>query len=109
VLDRTNIPARGLAGGRDGERGAVLLNDKEPLSSKSAYVLQPHDIITFKLPGGGGYGPAGEREPALVARDIEQGYISAESAVRDYGSGKGQASKQTDCAVRSPAAQTLAK
>jgi N-methylhydantoinase B len=97
VLDRTNIPPRGMAGGGDGERGAALLNDKKPLSSKSAYVLQPDDIVTFKLPGGGGYGLASEREPALVWRDVEQGYISAESAVRDYGINSGQAAEKLHC------------
>jgi len=37
------------------------------------------------FPGGAGYGPASERDPALVRRDLERGYISAEVAERDYG------------------------
>jgi N-methylhydantoinase B len=84
LLDRTAMPARGLSGGGNGERGAVFLNDAQPLSSKGAYVLQPADIVTFKLPGGGGYGPASDRDPALVERDVAQGYVSAERADRDY-------------------------
>jgi N-methylhydantoinase B len=88
LLDRTASPARGLSGGGNGERGSVFLNDAEPLSSKSAYVLQPNDIVTFNLPGGGGYGPPSERDPAAIARDIEQGYVSPERAQEDYRSVK---------------------
>jgi N-methylhydantoinase B len=35
--------------------------------------------------GGGGYGPASERDRAAVARDVAEGYVSAEAARRDYG------------------------
>ena len=85
LLDRTHIPAHGLSGGGDGERGAAILNGQKTLSSKSAYVLQPDDIVTFRLPGGAGYGPVKGRDRASIVRDIEEGYVSVESATRDYG------------------------
>jgi N-methylhydantoinase B len=48
--------------------------------------LVPADrIAVLDLPGGAGYGNPRERDPALVRRDVERGYISAETARRDYG------------------------
>jgi len=43
------------------------------------------DAITVRTPGGGGYGDPWQRDPALVARDVARGYISADDASRDYG------------------------
>lgn len=36
-------------------------------------------------PGGGGYGPALDRDVDAVERDLNGGYISRETAERDYG------------------------
>jgi N-methylhydantoinase B len=41
--------------------------------------------IVCLLPGGGGVGPARERDPRLVARDVDHGYVSPESARDEYG------------------------
>jgi len=45
-------------------------------------VLAPGDWIAVKTPGGGGYGPAEERDPAMVERDIARGYYTDVDAVR---------------------------
>ena len=45
-------------------------------------MLTPGDWIAVKTPGGGGYGPAAERDPAMVQRDIARGYYTADEAVR---------------------------
>ena len=45
-------------------------------------MLAPGDWISVKTPGGGGYGPAAERDPAMVERDIARGYYTADEAVR---------------------------
>ena len=50
------------------------------LSKGEGYVLAPGDWISVKTPGGGGYGPAPERDPAMVARDIARGYYTDEEA-----------------------------
>ena len=42
------------------------------------------DRVRISSPGGGGYGPAGAREPRAVARDVRLGYVSAAAALRDY-------------------------
>jgi N-methylhydantoinase B len=46
----------------------------------------PHDErVILGLPGGAGYGPASDRDPALIKRDLARGYISAKAAADDYG------------------------
>ena len=35
--------------------------------------------------GGGGYGDPGQRDRAAVARDVAEGYVTAEGAKNDYG------------------------
>jgi len=42
-------------------------------------------LLCSRFREGAGYGPANERDPALVRRDLAGGYISAETAKRDYG------------------------
>lgn len=37
------------------------------------------------MPGAGGYGNPLERDRKLVLYDLKEGYISKESAIRDYG------------------------
>jgi N-methylhydantoinase B len=41
--------------------------------------------LRIESPGGGGYGPVTEREPAKVAEDVRLGYVTPEGAARDYG------------------------
>lgn len=39
----------------------------------------------LETPGGGGFGSAIDRNPALVLNDVRGGYVSAESARSNYG------------------------
>jgi N-methylhydantoinase B len=50
----------------------------------AAFALQPEDIVVMQTAGGGGFGEAGERDPAALARDLEFGYVSAEAARKLY-------------------------
>ena len=45
-------------------------------------MLTPGDWISVRTPGGGGYGPAPERDPAMVARDIARGYYTDAEAAK---------------------------
>ena len=85
MYDRTRIAARGLAGGRAGTAGAVLHSDGRTLHPKRRYTLQPGERFTLRLPGGGGYHPPERRDPAAVADDVRQGYVSRAAAEQDYG------------------------
>lgn len=55
------------------------------MPSKLVTVLKPGDRLLVETAGGGGYGPAGERERDLVDADIANGKVSAEEAARLYG------------------------
>mgnify|MGYP000134254389 CR=1 FL=1 len=43
------------------------------------------DIIELDLAGGSGFGPPSERPADKLARDVALGFVSADSARRDYG------------------------
>jgi N-methylhydantoinase B len=42
-------------------------------------------IFRSRLPSGGGWGDPFAREPERVVRDVRDGYVTVEGAVRDYG------------------------
>jgi 5-oxoprolinase (ATP-hydrolysing)/N-methylhydantoinase B len=55
-------------------------------SSKYANItFEPGDRILLTAPGGGGYGNPAERDPAAVAEDVAEGYVSREAAKEIYG------------------------
>lgn len=43
------------------------------------------DVIRLSVSGGGGFGPASERDPEAVRYDVENGYISPDYARAHYG------------------------
>jgi len=79
LCDRTRIPAQGFFGGLPGLPGQVLINGRAPDNPKAEQTLRPGDLVEVLLPGGGGYGPPAQRDPALRARDLQQGYVVATS------------------------------
>ena len=48
-------------------------------------LVAPGDSVEVRTPGGGGFGPAGERPAALVARDVARGYYTARQASELFG------------------------
>jgi N-methylhydantoinase B len=85
MYDRTQFAPRGFLGGKDGRPGELFLSDGTPVPPKATYDLEAGTSVTLKLPGGGGYGPPLERDPARVLEDVRQERVSRESAQRDYG------------------------
>ena len=75
--DRFKYPAHGLFGREQGRPGAwVLIRDgrEMPLPSKiTAFPLKKGDVFSIRTQGGGGYGPAEDRDPVLIERDIREG------------------------------------
>jgi len=82
--DKIRHPAPGLAGGAPGATGRVLFNGIE-LTEFPILPFRPGDEITLEIPGGAGYGPAVEREPARLAADVALGYVT--DPARDRGAG----------------------
>jgi N-methylhydantoinase B len=73
MAERTRFPAPGLAGGGAGGLGDVRINGRK-VDHRRQHVLQRGDRVLVSTPGGGGYGPAGERPRALRERDRRLGY-----------------------------------
>jgi N-methylhydantoinase B len=55
------------------------------ISKGENILLHPGDVVCLRTAGGGGYGPPSERDPQLVSRDIDDGYISEAEASELYG------------------------
>jgi type IV pilus assembly protein PilB len=72
VMANMNIAERRVP--QDG-RIMTVVNGK-PVAAKARIVLQPGDVITYETPGGGGMGLVAERDPAAIARDIKEGYVT---------------------------------
>ena len=86
--DRHRHAPPGLAGGRPGARGETVLNpegEAERLGSKETRDLVRGDVLSFRLNGAGGYGPASERDEEAVRRDLADGYVTAGAAREIYG------------------------
>jgi N-methylhydantoinase B len=75
MAERTTYPAPGFAGGEDGGLGDVRINGKA-VDHRKQYVLKKGDRVLVRTPGGGGYGRARQRDPALTSRDRERGYVT---------------------------------
>lgn len=88
-FERSITPAWGLSGGEPGLGPDVVVRDADGTEARllkvNARPLKAGAVITVSSGGGGGFGPAGERDPARVRSDVENGFISAELARRVYG------------------------
>jgi N-methylhydantoinase B len=86
--DRVRLAPYGLFGGADGSRTRIEIERDGrviKLKSKDRVDLKVGDILTLYSSGGGGYGPAAERDAGLVTRDVAEGFVSPAAAARDYG------------------------
>ena len=80
--DRLLYPAPGLFGGEDSQKNTLLKNGRnlapDGVMSSGEIILQGDDEFTSIVPGGAGYGPPAERDPAAIAEDRRFGYVSGE-------------------------------
>ena len=77
-------PPRGLRGGAPGAAGSVMVNG-EPVPDKIPVSLQRGDVLQLVVPGSGGMYSPSSRDPAAVERDVEDGLVTPEAALSDYG------------------------
>ena len=84
AFDRIHFPARGRAGGADGAAGRVALKHNGELQGKGCQLIPADDRLIINTPGGGGFGPASQRDRQRVRRDLTNGIISQHAAVDDY-------------------------
>jgi N-methylhydantoinase B len=88
--DQAKTAPVGRAGGEPGHTSApwFRLGGRTitlPMISKGENVrLRAGDLVCLRTPGGGGYGPAAERDPDAVAADIAWGYLDERTAREKY-------------------------
>lgn len=90
--ERGRFAPPGVLGGAAGALNRFALVHKDggeehpPMASKWVGVrLERGERVRLETPGGGGYGPSGERTAEAIAKDIGNGYVTREAAVRAYG------------------------
>ena len=79
--ERHTTPAEGLSGGQPGALAESVITradgTREIIKSKVVTTLKRGDVVLMQTPGGGGYGPADTRDPALRNADQADGKLSA--------------------------------
>ncbi len=85
MFDRSQHPARGRRGGRNGAPTTIAQDDGSDMRVKGKQFVPHGRKVVMAFPGGAGYGDPSERSKQMVKRDLALGYISDETASRDYG------------------------
>jgi N-methylhydantoinase B len=86
VMDHGRFGPQGVLGGADGMPNSVTVwrggeaYIPPHLSKDQDIPLSAGDRVDVGTPGGGGYGVAWERDPALVLHDARMGYYTADQA-----------------------------
>jgi N-methylhydantoinase B len=89
-IDGVTNPPWGTDGGKSGGLPRAVVNPGRnserilnPLSDGNW--LRKGDVLRIETGGGGGRGHPFDRDPELVLRDVLEGYVSQEAALREYG------------------------
>jgi N-methylhydantoinase B len=85
LSDRNIIPPAGVNGGASGapnrfavrRNGAVLQPSAFP-GKVANFALLPGDVVLMQSSGGGGFGDPCERDPAALADDLVDGYVTTQ-------------------------------
>lgn len=93
MFDRVDHPARGREGGKNGGPTSIQQDDGTLMQAKGRQSVPPGRKVMLAFAGGAGYGDPANRDPALVGRDLLYGYISVESAKKDYGMNQSEIEK----------------
>ena len=88
VVKKTKTAPWGMHGGQNGEPGQVVIwpgTEQEQRGGAIHEDFGAEDVIINNAGGGGGWGDPLERDPQRVLEDVANGFVSLESARRDYG------------------------
>ena len=87
--DRSIEPPQGIRGGKSGGRSQFILNpntaEAREMPSSARLNLEAGQSFSVQPAAGGGYGDPTKRDPAALAEDIAEGFVTQEAASRDYG------------------------
>ncbi len=88
-FERSQQPAWGLFGGQDAVGPDVVVNpgrpDERRVLKANGMRLRAGDVLRCSTGGGGGYGPAAERDPQRVRDDVLDGHLTPAGARDQYG------------------------
>jgi N-methylhydantoinase B len=87
LADRERHGPWGLFGGEEGEKTQVFLqrnNKRRKISAKGTLSLKNDDEVHVYTAGGGGYGPAFQRDRNKIKEDISNGLITKNYAKKNY-------------------------
>jgi N-methylhydantoinase B len=89
-MENALVAPYGVAGGRAGRTGRVVLNPGTPAERElpalgDGFALERGDLLRFETCGGGGWGDPLTRNPERVRQDVARGIVTAAGALEDYG------------------------
>lgn len=86
ISEKWDFPPLGRAGGQPARANrAEKVQGEGPIPRKGRTLLMPGDVLQLSFAGGGGHGPAGERDHQQVLQDLRDGLISEKVARDTYG------------------------
>ncbi len=88
--DKRAFPPHGLEGGTDGNPSSNRVigegrDDLLPVLLASPAPMRGGEVFSHIMPSGGGFGPAFERDPARVLKDVTLDKVSRKGAEEQYG------------------------
>lgn len=88
LVYKTKTKPWAIDGGHEGDNNHIILNpgtEREVVQGGSYNRLEAGEVLVNNTGGGGGYGDPLERDPARVAADVRNGFVSVTAAEREYG------------------------
>lgn len=86
IYGRREFLPWGVDGGADGSGNELSYGDCDGGTGwASAELIKQGEVITIRTGSGGGWGEPLLRDPEAVARDVRDGFLSAEQALETYG------------------------
>jgi N-methylhydantoinase B len=89
AVERTRTAPWGLEGGAEARPNSLTViypdGAEAHLAKATRFPLPKGSLVELRTGGGGGYGPASERDPEALARDLREGYITEGHARSEYG------------------------
>ncbi|WP_026576170.1 hydantoinase B/oxoprolinase family protein [Bacillus sp. UNC438CL73TsuS30] len=88
ILKKTKTRPWALNGGHEAEPNHIIVWPETEREEQTGAINQPleaGDVLVSSAGGGGGWGNPLHRSPDKVLEDVRNGYVSQESAERDYG------------------------
>src|SRR5262249_50714586 len=87
--DKSRLPPGGPQGGQPGRGARVVIRLGPPRAygapSSGRFEMRAGERFLLQSAGGGGCGDPRRRDPAALARDLAEGYVTSVAAKRDYG------------------------